>query len=428
MLPSSFPFNCTHRSQYEDLSKMKIQQDVRILDGANGRVETLCPVCSSKDGFVFWEAMELPIFCNVLCASRDEARQMPRGDIRLAFCHRCGLISNPAFEPERLAYSADYENSLHFSPRFQAYADELAARLVERHALQNKVILEIACGKGDFLRSLCRLGNNRGIGFDPSYEPAESDDDTIEHVTFIQDYYSERYADCPADLICCRHSLEHMADPLAFLRSLRRSIGDRTDTIVFFEVPNALYTLRELGIWDLIYEHCTYFVPQALSYLFRVSGFDVLDATEAFDGQFLCLEAKPNAGIAETPQLDGVDIEQTASAVRSFAGRYQKKMETWRRRLDEIHRAGQRVVVWGAGSKGVTFLNVLRTEDLIQYVVDINPRKHGKYIAGTGQRIVGPEFMKEYRPDVVILMNPIYRREVRHSLAQLDVRAKLVIA
>lgn len=407
---------------------MKIQQDVRTLDRTNGRVHSLCSVCSSKDVFVFWEATGLPIFCNVLCASRDEARQIPRGDIQLAFCHRCGLISNLAFEPKRLTYSADYENSLHFSPRFQKYADELAARLVERHALLNKVILEIACGKGNFLRSLCRLGNNRGIGFDPSYEPAESDDDTIEHITYIQDYYSERYADHPADLICCRHALEHMADPLAFLRNLRRTIGTRTDTSVFFEVPNALYMLRELGIWDLIYEHCSYFVPQALSYLFRVSGFDVLDVTEGFDGQFLCLEARPNGRIGETAQLDGGELGQVASDVRSFADQYEKKWETWRRRLDEMHRDGKRVVVWGAGSKGVTFLNVLRTKDLIQYVVDINPRKHGKYIAGTGQRIVGSEFMKEYRPDVVILMNAIYRREVRASLAQLDVRAKLVVA
>ncbi len=72
-----------------------------------------------------------------------------------------------------------------------------------------------------------------------------------------------------------------------------------------------------------------------------------------------------------------------------------------------------RYIKWLA--PGVTFLNVLRTIDQIQYVVDIYPRKHGKYIAGTGQKSVDRDCVKKYQPDVVIVMNPIYRNEIdRH--------------
>ena len=68
--------------------------------------------------------------------------------------------------------------------------------------------------------------------------------------------------------------------------------------------------------------------------------------------------------------------------------------------------------MWGAGSKGVTFLNMIDSRYQIEYVIDINPRKHGKYIPGTGQKIVSPEFLREYIPDIVIVMNLIYENEI----------------
>jgi len=88
---------------------------------------------------------------------------------------------------------------------------------------------------------------------------------------------------------------------------------------------------------------------------------------------------------------------------------------------------GQLAVVWGAGSKGVSFLNALK--DLqIEYVVDINPRKQGMYIPGTGQQIVRPEFLRDYQPDVIVVMNPVYRREIRKLTKKLGLTAKLISA
>ena len=82
-------------------------------------------------------------------------------------------------------------------------------------------------------------------------------------------------------------------------------------------------------------------------------------------------------------------------------------------------------MLWGSGSKGVAFLNTLAGAELIEYVVDINPYKHGKFMAGTGQEIVAPERLRDYRPDVVIAMNPIYLNEIQRSLDELGVAAEL---
>src|SRR4051794_37757381 len=96
------------------------------------RRATRCPVCRSGDLEEFFELTGMPVYCNHLWPSHEAARSCPRGDIRLAWCHRCGLIRNVAFDPARLEYTGDYENSLHFSPRFQDYARSLAARLVNQ--------------------------------------------------------------------------------------------------------------------------------------------------------------------------------------------------------------------------------------------------------------------------------------------------------
>lgn len=372
-----------------------------------------CPICHSADIGAFVEILQVPVHCNLLWATRDEAVQAPKGDIRLGFCGDCGHIFNLAFDPALMEYTQDYENSLHFSPRFQSYAESLAKRLIGRHDLHGKDIIEIGCGKGDFLKLLCELGCNRGVGFDPSYVPEPNADATAGRITFIQDFYSERYASCQADFICCRHVLEHIQFPHGFLNNVRHAIGNRSETVVFFEVPSVSFTLRDLGIWDLIYEHCSYFGITSLSRLFALCGFDVCDLAEAYEGQFLCVEALPGESVADVTSDHRDNLEEMVHEVEVFADKYQSKVEGWRRKLDRIAQTGQQAVVWGAGSKGVTFLNVLETQDQILYAVDINPRKQGMYLAGTGQQIVPPEFLREIQPDVVIVMNPVYEDEIR---------------
>jgi len=384
--------------------------------------ESTCPVCGSTDVDMFFEILQIPVHCNLLWTTRDEAVQAPRGDIRLGFCGHCGHVFNLSFDPSLVEYTQEYENSLHFSPRFQSYAESLAARLVERYDLYGKDIIEIGCGKGDFLKLLCELGGNRGVGFDPSYVPEQNDLTAAGRITFVPDFYSERYASYRADFICCRQVLEHIQFPRIFLDSVRHAMGDRSGTVVFFEVPNVSFTLRDLGIWDLIYEHCSYFSAHSLSHLFSLCGFDVRELTEAYEAQFLCIEALPGHRMVDPVHDSWGALGELARDVALFANNYQSKVRMWRRDLERMALAGQRVVVWGAGSKGVTFLNALETQGRIRYAVDINPRKQGMYVAGTGQRIVSPGFLPEIQPDVVIVMNAVYEDEIRQIARDLGLR------
>jgi hypothetical protein len=251
-----------------------------------------CPVCGSGSVADLLRVSGVPVHCNVLWPDRSSALCAPRGDIRLNACAGCSHVYNSAFRPELMRYSPEYENSLHFSREFQSYASGLADRLVERYSLYDKDLVEIGCGKGEFLTLLASRGGSRGVGFDPG----APEDLSTGGVRFIRGFYSQDYAAWPVDLICCRHVLEHIADPVDFLTGIRNIIGDRQNVAVFFEVPNALYTLRDLGIWDIIYEHCSYFTPSSLCALFGRCGFVVQFCAAAYGDQFLQIEAMPDPG------------------------------------------------------------------------------------------------------------------------------------
>ena len=386
-----------------------------------------CPVCSQPDTVDLIEIGQTPVFCNILSPNREEALQVPKGDIRLAFCNNCGHVFNAAFDPKLMEYTQAYENSLHFSPRFQSYAESLAKGIIERHDLRGKDIIDIGCGQGDFLKLLCKMGDNRGVGFDRSYAPEQDDQATSEQVSFVQDFYSADYADYPVDFICCRHVLEHIETPREFLGDISRIIEKRNNVGLFFEVPNVLYTLRDMGIWDIIYEHSSYFNANSMAYLFDACGFDIAHLAETYQGQFLCIEAIANGearpqkrgDASASKKLNLPSLNNLSSLTAAFADNYRAKVKTWRHNLKQMVAAGQRIVVWGGGSKGVTFLNILQTQDKIGYVVDINPRKEGMFVAGTGQQIVRPEFLQSYQPEVVIVMNPVYTEEIKQMVAGL---------
>jgi hypothetical protein len=348
--------------------------------------------------------------------------------MRFGFCRVCGHIFNDAFDPDQIEYVQDYESSLHFSPRFQQYANTLAASLIKRYGLYEKTIIEIGCGRGDFLTLLCKLGGNRGIGFDPSHAPDWHSSGADTQITFIRDFYSERYATHKADMICCRHVLEHIQFPRDFLTNVLRAIDHSLSSVIFFEVPNVMFTLKDLGIWDLIYEHCSYFSSSSLTYLFESCGLKVVKLTEEFGGQFLCIDSIPVQG---QPHIDhfchqGDTPDQMEGDVRAFGEKYKRKVEKWKRDLKKMKQRRQKVVIWGVGSKGVTFLNTLRNESHIEYGIDLSMYKHEKHVAGTGQKIMPPDFLKNYKPDVVIVMNPIYLEEIRQMVKQMDLSSRVI--
>jgi SAM-dependent methyltransferase len=388
--------------------------------------KTACKSCSSADIDIFYRLEDVPVNSCLLFDNRTDAQKYPTGRLTLGFCRRCGFISNLAFNPKLARYTEGYEEQQSFSPRFNAFARDLAMRLIERHNLRNKTVVEIGCGKGDFLALLCDLGKNLGIGIDPTYVPGRLEGPVSERISFIRDFYSERYAQNAGDMICCRHTLEHIPDTSAFVQTVRSSIGDKTETIVFFELPDVERVLHECAFWDIYYEHCSYFSLGSLARLFRRCGFEVIHLAKDFDGQYLLIEARPANGNHAAPLKNEETVEQLSNAVAQFRNNYEATIHRWKKKIQTICETGQRAVIWGSSSKCVAFLKTVGIKDEIEFVVDINPHRQGKYLPGSGKVIVAPSSLKEYRPDVVIAMNPIYLDEIRSDLHGLGLDPELI--
>jgi SAM-dependent methyltransferase len=387
-----------------------------------------CPACGGPLT-PFHTQQGVPAHSCLLLASREAAVSYPTGDIRLSLCGACGFVTNAAYDPALADYSASYEETQGHSPRFRAFARELAERWIDRYRIHGRDVLEIGCGKGEFLALLCELGGNRGIGIDPSWVPGRFNADTDRaRARFIPELYGPEHAGLPADVVVCRHTLEHIAPVGDFLRLVRRALGDRREVPVLFEVPDTLRVLREGAFWDVYYEHCSYFTAGSMARLFRACGFEVLDLSLEYDGQYLVIEAVPAAGPVGTgvPLPAEDDLAETAGAAGAFGDAYEAAVGRWRDELAARRAAGQRTVVWGAGSKGVSFLVAVGPGAGVDRAVDINPLKQGMFLAGVGTEVVAPESLKADPPDLVVAMNPVYLDEIAAALGGLGLHPELV--
>jgi SAM-dependent methyltransferase len=381
-----------------------------------------CPCCGGRRVDVFYEVEKVPVNSVLQLPSREEALNFPTGDIALGFCSDCGFVYNAAFRAELLEYSDRYDPTQAFSPTFNQWHQDLARRLIERYGLRHKTIIEIGCGKGEFLNMLCELGDNSGLGFDPAYVPKRDVQRGKTRAKFISGFYDERYAGERGDFVCCKMTLEHIQPAADFMGTVRRAVGDDPRTVVFFQVPDVERILEELAFWDVYYEHCSYYSMGSLGRLFRRTGFEVIDLAREYDNQYLMVEARPATGTHRTPLPQENDLKRLRCLARDFATRLSEQKARWQGILREYKQRGRKVVIWGSGSKGVAFLTTLgmgegADQGGIEYVVDINPHRQGFYMAKTGQRIVGPDFLRDYRPDAVIVMNPVYEKEIRQDLA-----------
>lgn len=381
-----------------------------------------CRACGGGDLETFYEVRDIPVHSCLMVASREAALRFPRGDLRLDFCRGCGFVQNGLYDPGLQSYSRDYEETQAFSPTFMAFADELARDQIERHALAGRTVVEIGCGKGEFLVLLCEHGAAGGIGIDPGYRPERNASPVAERIEFIRDFYSERYAHLSGDYVCCRHTLEHIGPVRDFTALIRRTL--KPGTPVFLELPDLERVLVDQAFWDIYYEHCSYFTLGSLARLMQRCGFSVTRLKKEYGDQYLILDGNAVQEPAALPQAAD-DLERTIAQVAAFRGAMPGKLAALERRVRGWQAAGETMAVWCSGSKAVSFLTTTGLGDAVTAVVDINPHKHGKFMAGTGHEIMPPQVLRERRPDHVVVMNPLYVPEITRDLAALGLNPSI---
>lgn len=338
------------------------------------------------------------------------ASKVPRRDVTLRQCRACGLVFNATFDGSLIPYDQFYENRQHHSPTFTAHLERLAADLTGRNALTGGQILEVGCGKGDFLRLICRVARGSGDGYDTSFEPDSAPE--AKGVEFHARYVSAADIQQRYDAVICRHVVEHVPEIGPFLKELSAIARAAGDPVVVIETPRFEWIVENLCLWDIFYEHCNYFPVPTLAHLCRLAGFRVARHRSAFGGQYQVLElrvarravARLKPGIPAAARLD------------RFAAQARKSLDALAKKLTSLS-AGQGWGLWGAGAKGVALANQLESTHPA-LVIDVNPAKQGGVLPGTRIPILSPDNPQIDRLGLILIANPNYAVEIRAALAQ----------
>jgi hypothetical protein len=385
---------------------------------------THCPVCKGAEVVETVTRDRIPTMQNRVYRTREEARAARAGRLELAACRACGFAWNRAFDPTLVVYDDAYDNSVPSAVMAEHYRD-IARRLVERHDLREGLVLDVGCGNGAFLREIRQaVPGSRGLGVDPALDgDGEEDGGGLRYVRAMFDpgLLDERPA-----LIVCRHVLEHLPDPVEFLRTIHAAATRfGAPSPCFLEVPDLGWIVRNEAFSDLCYEHSNYFTAGSLAGTARRAGFTTVAADVAFGSQYLVLEAVP------APAADGSDrpADDVAGTLLDYAGAEAATIASTRERLIRRRSDGDAIAVWGMATKGVMFSLLVDPDGLlIDHCVDVNPNKQDAFVPITGHRIGPPEDLRngDGRPVAVVVMNVNYRGEIEATCRGLELQASFV--
>lgn len=316
-------------------------------------------------------------------------------DLTVCQCSGCGLVQlNNAPVP----YYKEVIRAAAVSTVVRDFKTKQFADFIQKYALQGKKIIEIGCGRGEFL-SLMQTLDVDACGIEYS-EPSVAQ--CVKNGLKVSRGYPDRatgtLADGPFDAFLLLMFLEHMPEPNSALKAIYDNLTDGAVGLV--EVPNFDMMLRNKLFSEFIGDHLLYFSRETLKTTLALNGFDVIECSELRDDYVISVVVK------KREQLD----------ISSFHG-YQIKIAAG---INEyIDRFGEKkVAIWGAGHQALAIIALTKIQDKIRYVIDAAPFKQGKYTPATHLPIVAPDTLRSDSVDAVIVMAASYSDEVARILRQ----------
>lgn len=373
-----------------------------------------CCFCQTPDDPLI-EPKRSPVLNNVVYETEEHARNCVIGTVELVQCNKCGFVFNIAYNEDLIVYDETYNNVRNTSPTYDGYLDFIIAMFSEYLSCES-IVLEIGCGKGEFLRKLSDMVGCKAVGYDTTYQ---GDAIYNNRVFFYKNYFRQENDNKRYDMLILRHVLEHVPNPFKFLQELCNTFLLKKGSHVFVEVPNFEWILRKGVFYDITYEHCNYFFSETLVNLMTRVGVEVKKVVNVFNEQILLLH-----GIYE-----GDKLVHTPSATFQGTRYLLDGFRISKRKLIENIRRAKNSCVWGASGKGVIFLSELPIEIIkkITYIIDINLQKQGKFLPISGKRVDPPDVLKQVKGELLVLiMNNIYEKEIRTKLSEMRVNATLL--
>ena len=312
-------------------------------------------------------------------------------DLFVSQCISCGLIQ---LENAPVSYYKEVIRAAAFSEEMRGFRVDQFKQFVKKYSLQEKKVVEIGCGKGEFL-SLMKKAGTDAYGIEYSDESVQY---CLENNLKVEKLYIEKEDDQiqhgPFDCFFIMNFFEHLPDPNTVLKSLYKNLS--ADGLGLIEVPNFDMILKNNLFSEFINDHLFYFTKDTLKLTLELNGFEIIECNEIWYDYII------SAVVKKRPKTD----------LTNFVG-HQAKIK---HQLQEYINKHEKIAVYGAGHQSLAVISLAEIGDKISYVVDDATFKQGKYTPASHIPIVSNDHLISDPVDAIIIMAASYSDEVSKKI------------
>jgi 2-polyprenyl-3-methyl-5-hydroxy-6-metoxy-1,4-benzoquinol methylase len=350
--------------------------------------------------------------------------------LHVGVCHHCYLAQLEEFVSAEDIFT-EYAYFSSFADSWVQHAKDYAHLVVKRFGLNRQhTVVEVASNDGYLLQHFVELGiPNYGI------EPAENvaEEATKKGVETVIKFFGVDTAQelaaqgRQADLLLGNNVLAQVPDLNDFVAGMKIML--KPEGVITMEFPHLLRLMQENQFDTIYHEHFSYFSFITVERVFAAHGLTLFDVEQIpTHGGSLRIYSRHTEDDTKSVeprvnQLRAAEIGAGLDRMETYASFAEQVKETKRKILEfliRVRRDGKQVVGYGAPGKGNTLLNYcgIRT-DFIDFTVDRNPYKQGKYLPGSRIPIFAPDKIDQARPDYVVVMPWNFKAEIIEQLAHI---------
>jgi hypothetical protein len=388
----------------------------------------VCRFCSAK-----LEDTVVDLGMSPLCESYVPAHKLdgmePFYPLHVWVCRQCFLVQLSEYvKVEEIFEEYAYFSS--FSSSWLKHAEDYVAMISQRLGLgKDSLVVELASNDGYLLQYFVER-QIPCLGIEPAINVAKVAVDKRKVPTDVVFFHEQTARDMKAagkmaDLVLGNNVLAQIPDLNGFVAGIPVIL--KPQGTVTIEFPHLMKMFEENQFDTIYHEHFCYFSLISAEAIFAKHGLTVFDVEELWThGGSLRIYARHTADQTRpvTQRLQALRAREEAAGYRnietytSFEFRAREAKNKLLSLLIEAKRAGKRVAAYGAPGKGNTLLNYcgIRT-DYIEFTVDKNPYKQGKFLPGTHIPIYGPEKIDEAKPDYIVILPWNFKDEIMAQLA-----------
>lgn len=364
-----------------------------------------CRVCSGeffKEPLLLYR--DMPAISQFLPRKEDFAEDK-YVDLVVCQCEKCGLIQ---LDNDPVYYYKDVIRSGAVSDEVRKFRTSQFQEFVKEYQLKGKKIVEIGCGRGEYLGFMSETG---AIAFGLEHRKESVEECRAKGLSVIQDFLdspTKKIANGPFDAFCIFNFLEHFDEPSKALQAIAFNLRDGGVGIV--EVPNTDLLLQDKCFYKFTLEHLLNFTQETLKLALRLNGFEVISCKPIRHGSPL------SAIVRKRKRFDcsGFDDNQSRlhGAIDAFIDQFRP----------------EKIAIWGAGHYTFGLVSALKIEDKIKYILDSAPFKQGRYSPKTHIPIVAPETLRADPVKGVLVLAAGYSDEVvKILLENFDPKIKVAV-